>query len=197
MNELQIRRDQLPALPPVETHKKPSHYVVGVHVENHGDVAAVWLGVDWEDSKREAGRVTLCDSIIFQRDTPLSVIADGIKQRGEWKPIAWRNEDEEVIDLLKDRGCVRLSGYDESQAVCEATTRELVEKLAAETFKVLDTNEAWLREFSNLALKDGVIPMTGYPLVSATRHAFKQIRYAREWKPKKRVERVEWGGSIA
>jgi hypothetical protein len=197
VNELQpfTERKNLPA-PIVENRKKPSHYVVGVHVENHGEVAAVWLGVDWEDSKRKAGRVTLCDSVVFPRETPLPVIVDSIRGRGEWKPIAWRNEDEAFVDLLKERGCVRLEGYDETQAMCEATTRELAERFAAETFKVVDTNEGWVKEFSNLVLKDGVVPLAGYPLLSATRHALQRLRYAREWKPRKRVEAHSWGGSI-
>lgn len=198
MNELQVRElKHLPAKPAVQIRKEPSHYVTGVHVENHGDVAAVWLGVDWEDSKKQAGKVTLCDSVVFPRETPLAVIVEGLKQRGDWKPIAWRNEDEEFIDLLKERGCVRLAGYEESQSVCEATTRELVERFDAETFKVVDTNAEWIREFSNLSLKDGVIPLSGYPLLSATRHAFKQLRSAREWKPRTKVKEREWGGSIA
>ena len=197
MNEVQVYRSNLPAKPHVEPPKEPRHHIVGLHVENYGDVALVWIGVDWEDSKRESGRVTLCDSFVFPRETPLAVIADGIKKRGEWKPIAWRNDDEEFIELLKDHGCTRLSGYDETQAVCEATVRQFLAQLEAGTFLVRPNNQAWENEYNNLALKDGVIPMTGYPLLGATRHALKQLRYAREWKPRRKVEPFDWGGSVA
>lgn len=184
--------------PSVQTHsltvpkplpvKKPEprwRHIVGVHVENHSDFAAVWLGYDTPHKGPE--RVAVYDSVIYPRGTHFAVIADDLKRRGAWKPIAWHKDDEEYIDALRERGCSALSfpkrdpAYEETQTICAADALEIDERLATGGFVVWDTNTAWLREYESFGPKDGVIPQEGFPLMSATRHAFHYLKRARKW----------------
>ena len=62
-------------------------------------------------------------------------------------------------------------GYEETDDVCNATLRLTDERLAADTFKADPPgNEKWFNEFGTFdpANPQGI----GYPLMSATRHAF-------------------------
>lgn len=189
------------ALPDViQKVKKPEphwFHVAGIHIEPNGEVAVVWLGIDREGSNKQTGKITLYDSYVFPFGTHLAVIADGLKQRGDWKPIAWREDDEVFVKGLKDRGCKMMyEGYKETPQDCEVAVRELDERLVNGSFLVLSTNIAWMHEFENFGPKDGVIPQEHFPLMSATRHALRYLKNARKQDEQKKRRRLDYGGSV-
>lgn len=187
---------------PVEAIKKvkgPDPHekcIAGLHVEETGEVGVVWLSHDLSTDK-VTGKVTLWDSVLFPAGAHFSLIAEGLRQRGDWKPCAWRLDDEEYVEELRKRGCKFIhEGYEETPTVRTVTVLKLDERLAAETFKVVETNERWLREFQDFSPKGGVIPAAGFPLMSATRHALHCLKSARAQDfTKRRREVINWGGS--
>lgn len=184
---------RIPPPIPVKKNEPYLRHIVGVHVENHNDFAAVWLSHDTYGKGTDL--VTVYNSVVYPRGTHFAVIADDIKRQGVWKPIAWRINDEEYIEALHDRGCSTLSfskkesAYQETQAVCAANALKIDERLTTGGFVVLDNNGAWLREYESFGPKDGLIPQEGFPLMSATRHAFHYLKRARKWpEPRKPIK---------
>jgi hypothetical protein len=181
----------VPSPIPVKKPEPTWKHIVGVHVEQNSEFAAVWLG---HEARKGTDRVTVYDSVLYPRGTHFAVIADDLKRRGAWKPIAWRLDDEEYIAALRERGCTTLgyfgsdNAYDETAAVCAANALQIDERLTAGTFVVWDTNHGWLREYESFGPRDGQIPQEGFPLMSATRHAFHYLKRARKWpEPTKKI----------
>jgi hypothetical protein len=169
---------------PVRKPEPTWRHIVGVHVEKHSAFAAVWLG---HEVHKGTDRVTVYDSVVYTPGTHFAVIADDLKRRGAWKPIAWRMDDEEYIEALRERGCAVLPfygsehAYDETQAVCASNALQIDERLTTGGMVVWDTNALWLREYESFGQRDGLIPQEGFPLMSATRHAFHYLKRARKW----------------
>lgn len=187
MRDLAVLGDHSLTIPSPIPVKKPEptwKHIVGVHVEQHAEFAAVWLG---HETGKGTDRVTVYDSVLYPRGTHFAVIADDLKRRGAWKPIAWRIDDEEYIEALRERGCTTLgfsgkdAAYTETPAVCAANALQIDERLTGGTFSVWDVNTHWLREYESFGPKDGQIPQEGFPLMSATRHAFHYLKRARKW----------------
>lgn len=174
----------IPAPLPVKKPEPTWRHIVGVHVENNSEFAAVWIG---HETSKGTDRITVYDSVLYPRGTHFAVIADDLKRRGAWKPIAWHSSDEEYVKALRERGCAVLSffepepAYVESAAICASDALEIDERLTVGTFVVWDTNHSWLREYESFGPKDGKIPQEGFPLMSATRHAFHYLNRARKW----------------
>lgn len=172
-----------PALP-VRTPEPNWRHIVGFHVEQHSEVAAVWLGHEF---RRGTDKVTLYDSVLYPAGTHFAVIADDLKRRGgAWKPLAWRADDADYIKALRERGCVALSfglspAYEETPAICAVNALQMDERLTTGGMVVWDANTAWLREYESFGQRDGQIPQEGFPLMSATRHAFHYLKRARKW----------------
>jgi hypothetical protein len=185
---------------PIKRPEPNWRHIVGIHVENHSDFAAVWLG--HETSHKGVERVTVYDSVIYPRGTHFAVIADDLKLRGGWKPIAWRRDDEEYIEALRERGCLTLGfskkeqAYEETQAICAANALKIDERLTTGGFVVLETNTVWLREYESFGPKDGQIPQEGFPLMSATRHAFNYLSRAVKWPEPSRPIKYESLGVV-
>jgi hypothetical protein len=190
----------------VEKIRKPDpdwKKIVGLHVENDGSIAVVWLGVD-VGTKTETGAVHLYHSRLFGRNESLVVVADAINQRGQ-VPIACEKSGREIVLKLREKGCrvsIDKNGepaslYTETDAVRSANSREIVDRMVAGTFRVWDTNEDWLDEEDHFREKDQAAPDEGFPLQAATRHAFHHLKDARvpEAKRKKLPPR-KWGGSV-
>jgi hypothetical protein len=73
--------------------------------------------------------------------------------------------------------------------VCAANALQIDERLHSGTFTVWDVNHQWLREYESFGQRDGQIPQEGFPLMSATRHAFHYLKRARKWpEPSKKLE---------
>lgn len=194
MKDLALQTHHSLLIPPALPIRKPEpswRHIVGVHVEKHSEFAAVWLG---HEVHKGTDKVTVYDSMIYPPGTHFAVIADDLKRRGAWKPIAWRVDDEEYVEALRERGCSVLSfygrdnAYDETPAVCAADALEIDERLTTGGMAVWDVNTAWLREYESFGQRDGQIPQEGFPLMSATRHAFHYVRRARKWpEPRKKI----------
>lgn len=159
--------------------------IAGLHVENNGEVGVVWLGFD-SGTPKNTGSIHLYDSWVFRRGESLPVIADAIKQRGEI-PLACEEYGREILVKLRDKGCYTPLGkgnvprlcYTETEALRAVNSREILDRMQTGTFRVWDTNDAWLSEEEHYREKDQLAPLEGFPLQAATRHAFQFLREAR------------------
>jgi hypothetical protein len=189
----------IPAALPVRKPEPTWRHIVGVHVEQNSEFAAVWLG---HEIHKGTDKVTVYDSVLYPRGTHFAVIADDLKRRGTWKPIAWRADDEQYVKALRERGCTVLSFpgketvYVETPTICAANALQIDERLTTGTFVVWDTNTTWLREYESFGPRDGVIPQEGFPLMSATRHAFHYLKRARNWPAPQEKQRVSTEGIV-
>ncbi len=189
----------IPEALPVRKPEPSWLHIVGVHVEKHSEFAAVWLG---HEVSKGTDKVTVYDSVLYPRGTHFAVIADDLKRRGAWKPIAWRIDDEKYIQALRERGCSPLTfygsnrAYDDAPAVCAANALQIDERLTTGTFTVWDNNDSWLREYESFGHKDGLIPQEGFPLMSATRHAFNYLKKARSFPEKQKPQRIQRLGIV-
>lgn len=202
MRELAVQETHALTVPTPVTIKKPEptwRHIVGVHVEKHSEFAAVWLG---HEVRKGTDKVTVYDSVLYPRGTHFAVIADDLKRRGVWKPIAWRNDDTEYIEALRERGCTTLryfgsdNAYDETPTICAANALQIDERLTTGTFLVWDTNHAWLREYESFGQRDGQIPQEDFPLMSATRHAFHYLKRARKWPEPTKKQHIDTRGIV-
>jgi hypothetical protein len=172
------------AVKPAATQK----YVFGFHAENHGEsFAIVCLGVEG----KRANRVTVFDSFLWpQREVSFNDMAAELKRynhrkatRLESVPIAWEQSAEPFARRLLELDCAMLReelAYLETPEVARGITMEIEERMRLGTFEVMASNTAWLEEHKRFGLdNDGQIPLTGFPLMSATRHAFSQLDRAK------------------
>lgn len=148
--------------------------IAGLHVDEEGLVAAVWLGLD-----KTSDVVTMYDCCKFNREVP-AVIAEGLNARGRWIPIAWEEDAEDFIQTMLNRGCNTLpEAVDETPTLAEMTSREIWERMRTGRFKVDKRLAEWLQEFEVFGKDAGKIPVGAFPLMAATRHAMSQLTYAR------------------
>lgn len=156
-----------------------TRYVVGFHAENHGETfSVVWLGVD----KNPARRVSLYDSFVFNQRVTFPTIAAELRRHGQSLPIAWKAEDEEFAMALRALDCTVLPrGYEETPEAARRVMMEIDERINTGSFVVENpaAQVAWRNEAKGFSLKDGLVPQVGAPLMSATRHAYQHLRFAR------------------
>src|SRR3546814_4945820 len=111
------------------------------------------------------------DCCVFRREV-LAVIAEGLNARGRWIPVAWESALKDMADKLLDRGCnVLPEPVKDTDALAEVTSRDIEERMRSGRFKVDKRLAEWLDEFRAFSRRDAKVPRTGYPLMSATRHA--------------------------
>jgi hypothetical protein len=65
----------------------------------------------------------------------------------------------------------------DSEAIAEVHTREILTRRDTGRFFVVNSLKSWLDE-ANFLRTEGKVPIDGYPLMSATRHAYAQLEYA-------------------
>lgn len=155
--------------------------IAGIHAEEDGSIGAVWLAHD-----TEVDVVHVYDSCIF-RDQALQfpVIADGLNARGRWIPIAWHKSAKEISDTLLDRGCRMLpEPADETQEMAEVDNSQIFTRMQTYRMKVEERLGDWLDELDRYQKQDGKVPLNGYPLMSATRHAMNSLQYAIKRNPR-------------
>jgi hypothetical protein len=175
-----------PGLRPLAS--KPSadlKYVFGFHAENHGETfAVVCLSIDGKLTKR----VMVYDSFVKrQREVSFNDLAAELRRHGGEKynavQIAWERAAEPFAERLRDLDCAMLrdeSVYTETPEIARRITMELEERMKLGTFEVLANNTAWIEEHKRFGLdSDGQIPLEGFPLMSATRHAYANLDRAR------------------
>jgi hypothetical protein len=109
-----------------------SRRIAGIHAQDDGIVAAVWLALD-----KETDVIEVYDACAFKRE-PLAVMAEGLVARGRWIPIAWHKDAKEFADKLLDRGCNMLPDpSEESDAMAEVHSREILERMQTGRFLVV------------------------------------------------------------
>jgi hypothetical protein len=165
----------------VKTPDPSSRYVVGFHAENHGEIFSVaWLGIE---GAKPTSKVALYDSFVFGPRVTFPSIAAELKRHGEWLPITWKAEDEEFALSLRKLGCKVLpTGYDDTPEVARQTMMEIDERISTGSFVVENASAqtAWRNEAKGYSLKEGLVPQVGSPLMSATRHAYRHLSYAKK-----------------
>lgn len=157
----------------------PSHKrIAGLHVGEDGVTGVVWLALD--DIIDE---ITVYDSCLFKAEIPL-VIAESINARGRDIPIAWSHK--EMADQLRERGCRLLwESAADSDAMAEINSREIWERMRTRRMKVQRRLQDWADEFKSFDRTKNKIPRDSHPLMSATRLAISQLKYAKRLKPRK------------
>jgi len=150
-----------------------SRRIAGVHTQDDGIIGAVWLAHD-----KETDVIEVYDACAFRRE-PLAVMAEGLVARGRWIPIGWHKDDKEFADKLLERGCNMLPEPSEaSEAMAEVLSREILERRDTGRFVVVNRLKNWLDE-ATYVRSEGKVPTNGYPLMSATLHAYAQLDYAK------------------
>lgn len=157
--------------------------ICGLHVEDNGDMSAVWMAHD-----TDTDCVHLYDTAKFVNVlTP--VIAQGLNARGRFIPISYPQGYEELMEDLRDSGCKLLpEGVKETDALAEVISRDILARQKTSRFKVDARLQDWLKELAPFRREDAKIPKTGYPLMSATRHAVANLKRARPVSKRRRVK---------
>lgn len=176
MNSLIVTKREL-----VKGVELSSRYVVGFHAENHGEMFSVaWLGIE---GSKPTGRVSLYDSFVFGPRVTFPTIAAELKRHGKWLPIAWKAADQDFADALRELGCnVLPEGCDDTPEGARTVMMEIDERINTGSFVVENPSAqtGWRNEAKGLSLKDGLVPLAGAPLMSATRLAYRHARFARK-----------------
>lgn len=147
--------------------------IAGVHLEDNGTVGAVWLAWDTVTSV-----VHVYDAALFATEVPV-VIEDGIAARGRYYPVAWAEKDKAFADALLDAGINMLpDGCKDDQPMAELVSRRIWQMLRGSRFRVDKRVRQWLREYNQFDRDEAQIPMKGFPLMAATRHAVEMLDYA-------------------
>lgn len=148
--------------------------IAALHVTEDGDYAAVWVNYDKLSDYAEVE-----DCCLFKAEV-LPVVCAGLNARGRWIPIAWEKKAKAVSDELLDMGCNMLyDPIDESGMQLEVNNRALEERLRTRRLKVKSRLGEWKHEYKQFSREGGEVPVKGFPLMTATRHAVSQLEYAK------------------
>lgn len=146
----------------------------GMHVDEDGTVGVVWLAHD-----RPNDTVHVYDAAIFRLEVR-AVIAEGVSARGRHFPVAWRRVDKAFADDLQEAGInIIPESCVDNQAMAEVLSREIWQKLRTGQFRVERRVGDWLKEYQRYDRSETKVPTTGFPLMSATRHAIEMLPYAK------------------
>lgn len=152
-----------------DTHKR----IAGIYVEND-DLAAVWLSLN-----PDTGRVTIYDCCYWREVEPFSVLADSLNARGRYIPVAWNNVAL-AKKLLEDRGCNMLPDRTiDDGPMAEVSARDMQSKMRSRLLAVRRDCKEWQIEFDRFIKQNSKVPTSGFPLMSATRYAIENLKYAR------------------
>lgn len=149
--------------------------IAGMHMEDDGTLGVVWMAHDEVTSV-----IHIYDCALF-KETMTPIIVNGMTARGRYIPVAWRKQDRSMAQELLDNG-----GIDTLPEPCEDNASDIArsldllkQDLQASRLRVDRRVTQWLNEYRMLA-KDGMgkMPEKGYPLISATRHALRNLDWA-------------------
>ena len=149
--------------------------IAGVHFQaGAAGAGAVWIALDPQTDVAH-----LYDCALFPTE-PAIIIAEGLNKHGKWIPIAWEKAAKPLADQLLDRGCNMLSEpVEQTDVQAEAASRDVLERMRSERFRVDRRMTAWLDEYRDFQRDEGKVPTKGHPLMAATRYAVANIAYAR------------------
>lgn len=152
--------------------------ICGIHMQEQGELGAVWLAHD-----KTTDVVHLYDACLFRNEV-WPVIAEGMSARGRWIPVAWE-KGQDVSKSLLERGIRML--HDPVQDIPEMVSRDIQERMRTGRFKVDKRLGEWLEEFKTFYKEDSKVPVSGFPLMTATRVAMADLKKAkRQAAPRKR-----------
>lgn len=130
-----------------------------------------------------------------QSEQPVAMHADAIRTRGTWIPCAWPHDG-----LVHDKGSgIQLAQQYAQKGVrmipehaqfpngsngLEAGIQEMLDRMKSGRWKVLPSCRLWLEEFRMYHRKDGKIVKMRDDLISASRYALMDLRYARTEEPR-------------
>lgn len=177
----------------IEPFDIPSHYarVCGVDFGIGHPAALVWLAWD-----RDSDIIYLYDAW-KQKDQVTLIIAEAIKKRGQWIPVAWPHDglkrdpgtSRALYKDYRDHGCtmMKLSArYEDAKGGrqdIEPSVIEILERMKTGRFKVFSHLAEWFEEKRMYHRKDGKIVDVKDDLMSATRYAVMMKRKARVDRP--------------
>lgn len=148
--------------------------IAGLHCDVDGVVGVVWLAHDPHTST-----IHCYDAAVFRNEV-FAVVAEGIAARGRHYPVAWRKQDKGYAHKLQKSGINMVyEPVEDSQSVADIGSLELWQMMRAHLFRVERRVGDWLKEYQNFYKKDSKIPLTGFPLMAATRHALQRIPFAK------------------
>ncbi len=154
--------------------------ICGIHVQEDGDLAAVWLAHD-----KETDTIHLYDSCMFKAEV-FAVIAEGINARGRNIPAVVL--DSEVAEKLQERGCrLVYQPEKETPTLVEITARDIEERMRSRRFKVDKRLTDWQDEYKTYYREGAKVP-DSHPLMVATRLAVANLKHAKG-RPVKRQQR--------
>lgn len=146
--------------------------ICGLHC-TEGRSHAVWLAHNPDDDVVHA-----YDACSFDEHCELVVIAEGLNARGRHIPIAW--VDKSMSKALLERGCNMLyEPTDDTDQMTEIVASEMLTRLRTGRFKVEKRLKKWIEEFQGFNRENGKVPVDSHPLMTATRYAIAEIKYAR------------------
>lgn len=156
--------------------------IAGVHVQEDGNVGAVWLALD-----PNSDVVWVYDAAIF-RSQVMAQIAEGMSGRGGWIPVAWHKSGEDFVSELLDRGVnVLPDPVKDSPPAMEESVRRILGRLESSRFRVPPYVGSWLDEHRRYVRVEEKLPKDrdSFPLMMATQYAVSMINWAIAQRPPK------------
>ncbi len=164
----------------------PPHWprLIGLDFGIDHPTAAVWLAWD-----RDSDTVYVTD-VYRRKDLGIVLHAAAVKSRGEWIPVAWphdglqrdKGSGEQLAAQYKTQGLNMLNNratFEDGSNGVEAGVAMMLELMQTMRLRIFGHLEDWFEEFRLYHRKDGkIVPITD-DLLSATRYALMQLRYAK------------------
>lgn len=149
--------------------------ISGCHIEDDGSIGVVWIARD-----PLSDITVLYDAVVF-RDQEFPVIADGINARGKWIPMAWPKGTEHFTEKLRKEYGINtlIDPCEDKQSAAEMITKTVSQRMKTGRFIPSSTAGAWLQERKSYSTHDQKVPLEGFPLMSATRHAVEMLSWAK------------------
>lgn len=147
----------------IEPHWKK---IAGISCLDNGDKGAVWMALD-----TDTDTLRIYDCCIFRQHQILLVVAESFTSRGRHTPVAWDSKSQPIADELDSRGVTMLDPIKDSPALTEAYAAAVKERMLTHRLTVSDRLKDWHTEYDDYFRDDAVVPVGGYPLMTATRYA--------------------------
>jgi hypothetical protein len=148
--------------------------IAGLHRQESGDVAAIWMARD-----PDTDTVHLYECSLFRNDdkNPI-IVAEGLNARGRFVPIA--HNSKELAEKLIQRGCNMIPDpCKDKPAETEVISSEIAARMRSGRFRVDRRLAEWLDEYKSFYRDGAKVPVASHPLMSATRHAIECMEWAR------------------
>lgn len=184
----------------VEPFALPAHWkrIAGMDFGWDHPTACAWLAWD-----TDADVIYLHDEYRLSQAVT-AVHASTIKARGSWIPVAWPHDGlqhdkragEPLATLYRKEGVnmrpERAQFEGERGSSVEAGITEMLDRMQGGRWKVFSTCKDWLGEFRVYHRKDGKVVKEFDDLLSASRYALMDLRYATNSKGNAFTRKITW-----